>query len=69
MFFAFATARATKRTGSKAYSTAQVRKLLEFETKIRNQAIIYFVAASGVRIGSLHNLKINMSRILSTVRL
>ena len=53
---------ATKKTGSKAYTTAQVRKILEFETKIRNKAIIHFVAASGVRIGALPDLKIKHVR-------
>jgi len=51
-----------KKTGAKAYSTEQVGKILEFETKIRNKAIIHFIAASGVRIGALPELKIKHVR-------
>ena len=47
-----------KKSGSKAYTTEQVRKILEFTPDVRNKAIIHFVAASGVRIGALPELQI-----------
>ena len=47
-----------KKSGSKAYTTEQVRKILEFTPDLRNKAIIHFVAASGVRIGALPELQI-----------
>jgi len=47
-----------KKSGSKAYTTEQVRKILEFSPDVRNKAIIHFVAASGVRIGALPELQI-----------
>jgi len=51
-----------KRSGSKAYTTEQVRKVLDFTPNIRNKAIIHFIAASGVRIGALPDLKIRHTR-------
>ncbi len=48
----------TKKTGSKAYTTKHVQKILEFETNLRNKAIIHFIASSGIRIGALPELKI-----------
>jgi len=47
-----------KKSGSKAYTTQQVRKILEFTPDLRNKAIIHFVAASGVRVGALPELQI-----------
>ena len=47
-----------KKSGRKAYTTEQVRKILEFTPDLRNKAIIHFVAASGVRIGALPELQI-----------
>lgn len=47
-----------KKTGSRAYSTEQIQKMLDATTDIRNKAIIHFLAASGVRIGALPDLKI-----------
>jgi len=47
-----------KKSGGKAYTTEQVRKILEFSPDLRNKAIIHFVAASGVRIGALPELQI-----------
>ena len=47
-----------KKSGSKAYTTQQVRKILEFTPDLRNKAIIHFIAASGVRIGALPELQI-----------
>jgi len=51
-----------KKSGSKAYTTEQVRKILEFTPDVRNKAIIHFVAASGVRIGALPELQIKSVR-------
>jgi len=51
-----------KKSGSKAYTTEQVRKILEFSPDVRNKAIIHFVAASGVRIGALPELQIKSVR-------
>jgi len=59
----------TKRTGSKAYTTEQVQKILEYETKIRNKAIIHFIAASGVRIGALPDLKVKHIRNIENCKL
>ena len=47
-----------KKSGRRAYTTEQVRKILEFTPDLRNKAIIHFVAASGVRIGALPELQI-----------
>jgi len=47
-----------KKSGGKAYTTEQVRKILEFSPDLRNKAIIHFVAASGIRIGALPELQI-----------
>lgn len=47
-----------KKSGRKAYTTEQVRKILEFTPDLRNKAIIHFVAASGVRIGALPEFQI-----------
>ncbi len=47
-----------KKSGGKAYTTEQVRKILQFTPDLRNKAIIHFVAASGVRVGALPELQI-----------
>ncbi len=47
-----------KKSGRKAYTTEQVRKILEFTPDLRNKAIIHFIAASGVRIGALPEFQI-----------
>jgi len=47
-----------KQSGSKAYSTEQVQKMLQATTDLRNKAIIHFIASTGVRIGALSELKI-----------
>ncbi len=36
-----------KRSGSSAYSTEDVKKMLDVTTKIRNKAIIHFMAFTG----------------------
>lgn len=45
-----------KRSGSSAYSTEDVKKMLDASPQIRNKAIIHFLASSGVRIGALPEL-------------
>jgi integrase/recombinase XerD len=47
-----------KRTGSKAYTTKHVAKMLEATTDLRNKAIIHFLASTGCRIGALPELRI-----------
>ncbi|WP_081470652.1 tyrosine-type recombinase/integrase [Nitrosarchaeum koreense] len=54
-----------KKSGSRAYSTEQVKKMLEATTEIRNKALIHFIAASGIRIGALPDLKIKHVRSIS----
>jgi len=51
-----------KRSGSSAYSTEDVKKMLDATPQIRNKAIIHFLASSGVRVGSLHELKLKHIR-------
>ena len=51
-----------KRSGSSAYSTEVVKKMLDISPQIRNKAIIHFLASSGVRIGSLPELKLRHIR-------
>jgi len=51
-----------KRSGSSAYSTEDVKKMLDVSPQIRNKAIIHFLASSGVRIGSLPELKLKHIR-------
>ena len=48
--------RGKKNTGQSAYTDEQVAILLEFSTKIRNKAIIHFLASSGVRGGVFDTL-------------
>lgn len=47
-----------KESGSKPYTTDEVRKILEHETNIRNKAIIHFLASTGCRIGALSELRL-----------
>jgi len=51
-----------KRSGSSAYSTEDVKKMLDATPQIRNKAIIHFLASSGVRVGSLPELKLKHIR-------
>ncbi|WP_160272864.1 site-specific integrase [Nitrosopumilus piranensis] len=51
-----------KKSGSKAYTTQQIQKMLQATTNIRNKAIIHFIASSGVRIGALPELKLKHVR-------
>ena len=47
-----------KRSGSKAYTTEHVSKMLESTTDLRNKAIVHFLASTGCRIGALPELRI-----------
>lgn len=51
-----------KRSGSSAYSTNDVKRMLEVSTQIRNKAIIHFLASTGARIGALPELKLKHLR-------
>ena len=54
-----------KRSGTKAYSTEHVQKMLGATTDIRNKAIIHFLASTGCRIGALPELKIKHVKNMS----
>jgi len=51
-----------KRSGSSAYSTEDVKKMLDVTTKIRNKAIIHFLSSTGCRIGALPELQLRHIR-------
>lgn len=46
-----------KTEGKQAYTTEQIRKMLEFADTLRNKAIIHFLASSGVRAGVFEEMK------------
>ena len=47
-----------KRTGDKAYSTQDVREILELSSSRKFHAIVHILASSGMRLGSLSDLKL-----------
>jgi len=51
-----------KRSGSSAYSTEDVKKMLDVTPQMRNKAIIHFLASPGVRIGAVPELKLRHLR-------
>ena len=51
-----------KRSGSSAYSTDDVRKMLDASPQLRNKAVIHFLASSGIRVGALPELKLKHIR-------
>jgi len=51
-----------KKTGGEAWQTDEVAKMLTFTTELRTKTIVQFLAASGVRIGALENLKMRNIR-------
>jgi integrase/recombinase XerD len=51
-----------KRSGSSAYSTEDVKKMLDASPQLRNKSIIHFLASSGIRIGALPELKLKHIR-------
>jgi integrase len=51
-----------KRSGASAYQTTDVQKMLDVTPQIRSKAIIHFLASTGVRVGSIPELKIKHLR-------
>ena len=51
-----------KRSGSSAYLTQDIKKMLDVTKSLRNKAVIHFLASTGVRIGALPELKIKHLR-------
>ena len=47
-----------KLSGDEAYSDVDVKKMLDYAITIRNKALIHFLASSGVRIGTIPDLKL-----------
>ena len=47
----------TKKTGVFAWSTEEIQTMLSFATDHRTKALVYFLASTGVRIGSLETIK------------
>ncbi len=47
-----------KRSGSKAWTTKNIQKMLEHSPDIRSKALIHFLASSGVRIGAIQELRL-----------
>jgi integrase/recombinase XerD len=47
-----------KRSGKDPYTTENIIQMISFEPNIRNKAIIHFMAASGVRVGAISDLKV-----------
>ncbi|MFN3654642.1 MAG: tyrosine-type recombinase/integrase [Candidatus Nitrosotenuis sp.] len=46
-----------KCSGTKAWTTQDIQKMLEFADSRRTKALIHFLSASGVRVGALEELK------------
>lgn len=46
----------TKKTGSRGWTTAEVKEILKQARSRRSRALVHFLAASGCRIGALENL-------------
>jgi len=47
-----------KKLGNKAYTTSDIKKMLEHTPDLRNKCIVFFLASTGCRIGSLAELKL-----------
>jgi len=47
-----------KLAGGKSWSTQQIQKMLEYADTKRAKALVHFLAASGIRIGVLEDLKL-----------
>jgi len=53
-----------KKAGRKAYTTNDIKKMLEHTPDLRNKCIVLFMASTGCRIGALSELKIrNLSNV------
>ena len=48
-----------KKAGRKAYTTNDIKKMLEHTPDLRNKCIVLFLASTGCRIGALSDLKIS----------
>jgi len=46
-----------KKSGNKAYTTSDIKKILEHTPSLRNKCIVLFFASTGCRIGALEDLK------------
>jgi len=51
-----------KTSGSSAYSTEDIKKILDVTIQIRNKAIIHFISSSGVRVGAIPEIKLRHVR-------
>ncbi len=51
-----------KRSGNSAYQTSDVKRMLDCSTKLRNKAIIHFLASTGCRVGALESMQIRHLR-------
>ena len=51
-----------KTSGTTAYSTADVRKMLDVTPSTRSKTIIHFIASSGVRVGAIPEIKLGHIR-------
>lgn len=49
-------------SGSSAYSTEDIKKMLDVTIQIRNKALIHFIASSGVRVGAIPEIKLKHVR-------
>ena len=53
-----------KKSGSKAWTTEEIQKMISHTSEIRTKALIHVLAASGCRIGALAEMKLkHLSRI------
>ena len=51
-----------KTSGASAYSTADIKKMLDMTPNIRNKALIHFLSSTGVRVGAIPELKLKHIR-------
>jgi len=51
-----------KKSGMSAYTTKDVQNILKITTSRKHKALVHFLASSGVRIGSLSDLKLKHLR-------
>jgi len=54
-----------KKSWRSAYSTEDIRKMLNFEPKLRNKAILHFMASTGIRVGAITDLRIKHPKNMS----
>ena len=47
-----------KKSGKRAWSTKQIERMLEHSPEIRTKALIHFLASTGVRVGSIPDMKL-----------